>query len=89
MIKIGYSSSFNKSFKKLVKNSPEIEAKFWDKIDIFYENPFDIRLKTHKLTGKLKNLWSFSVDFDIRVIFNFESDNLISFLDIGTHKDVY
>lgn len=89
MIEIGYSSSFKKAFKKLLKAAPEIEEKFWEKIDIFYENPFDIQLKTHKLSGKLKNLWSFSIDFSIRVIFCFESKDLVTFIDIGTHEDVY
>ncbi|MEI6089142.1 MAG: type II toxin-antitoxin system mRNA interferase toxin, RelE/StbE family [bacterium] len=89
MIEIGYSSSFKKAFKKLLKTSPEIEEKFWDKIYIFYNNPFDIQLKTHKLSGKLKDLWSFSIDFSIRIIFYFESKNEVTFTDIGTHQDVY
>jgi len=49
MIEIGYSSSFQKSYKKIIKTSPQLEEKFWDKIDIFYINPFDNQLKTHKL----------------------------------------
>lgn len=89
MIEIGYSSSFKKAFKKLLKTAPELEEKFWDKIDVFYENLFDIQFKTHKLSGKLKNLWSFSIDFSIRVIFSFESKDVVTLIDIGTHEDVY
>lgn len=89
MIDVGYSSSFTKAYKKLLKSYLEIEDKFWDKVDIFYENPFDSQLKTHKLSGKLKDLWSFSVDFSIRIIFYFESKDLVTFVDIGNHEDVY
>ena len=89
MIEIGYSTSFRKALKKILKYSPEIEEKFWEKINIFYNNPFDNQLKTHKLSGKLKNLWSFYIDFSIRIIFTFESKEIIAFIDIGTHEDVY
>jgi mRNA-degrading endonuclease YafQ of YafQ-DinJ toxin-antitoxin module len=56
MIEIGYSYSFKKAFKKLVKIYPEIEEKFWEKVDIFYDIPFESQLKTHKFSGKLRHL---------------------------------
>jgi addiction module RelE/StbE family toxin len=89
MINIGYSSSFLKSYKKLIKSSPEIENKFLEKVDIFIHNPNDNRLKTHKLSGELKNLWSFSLDFDMRIIFYLESNEIVTFLNIGSHNIVY
>jgi mRNA-degrading endonuclease YafQ of YafQ-DinJ toxin-antitoxin module len=55
----------------------------------FVSNPHHSSLKTHQLTGDLKNLWSFSVDYDCRIIFYFESKTKIVFIDIGTHDDVY
>jgi len=88
MIKIAFSSSFKKAFKKKQKNNPPIEKVFWEKVDIFLSDPFDQRLRTHKLSGKLKNLWSFSVAYDFRVIFHFEGEQAI-FIDIGSHDEVY
>ena len=52
-------------------------------------NPFDPKLRTHKLSGKLKDLWSFSVEFDLRVVFQFVDDQQAYFIDMGTHKEVY
>jgi mRNA-degrading endonuclease YafQ of YafQ-DinJ toxin-antitoxin module len=48
-------------------------------------------LKAHKLSGKLKGLWSFSIEQDIRVIFYFtkEKPKKVVFVDIGTHNEVY
>lgn len=89
MIEISYSSSFNKAYKKLIKLKPEIEEKFWSRVDIFFQNPFDSQLKTHKLSGKLKDLWSFSIDFSVRIIFVFEGNQKVTFIDIGTHEEVY
>jgi len=54
---------------------------------MFRNNPFDTRLKTHKLHGKLKDLWSFSIDERYRVLFEFDGDDVI-FLDVGDH-DMY
>lgn len=53
-----YSSSFKKSAAKYASNRKKIEKA----IIKFINNPFNPSLKTHKLTGKLKSYWSFSVD---------------------------
>jgi addiction module RelE/StbE family toxin len=89
MIEISFSNSFKKSFRKTIKNDINLENKFWDKINIFINDPFERSLKTHKLSGKLKDLWSFTVEFDLRVIFYFEDKSKVVFTDIGTHEEVY
>ena len=47
--------------------------------------------KTHKLSGKLKGLWSFSIEYDLRVVFFFTNDKpkKAVFVDMGTHDEVY
>ncbi len=54
---------------------------------MFRKNKFDPRLETHKLHGKLKDLWSFSVGNKYRIVFEFDNSDVI-FLDIGDH-DLY
>ena len=63
-VEISFSSSFKRAFKKRVKGSTDLEAKFWQKVELFVNDPFEQSLKTHKLSGKLKDLWSFSVEYD-------------------------
>ncbi len=46
-------------------------------------------LKTHKLSGRLQELWSFSVEYDLRIVFYFAEENKVVLVDIGTHDEVY
>jgi mRNA-degrading endonuclease YafQ of YafQ-DinJ toxin-antitoxin module len=57
-MEISFSSSFKKAFRKRIK-STALEQDFWLRLDLFISDPFNTKLKTHKLSGKLKDLWSF------------------------------
>jgi len=83
MTKILYSSQFEKSFKKIPENIAQL---FNDKQSFFILNSFNPILKTHKLKGRLKEYYSFSVNLEYRVIFKMISNEKILFLDIGTHE---
>ena len=89
-MEVSFSDSFKKVFKKRVK-STEIETEFWIRLELFVNDPFDARLKTHKLSGKLKELWSFSIEYNLRVVFYFTKNKpkKAVFVDIGTHDEVY
>ncbi|MBW4535005.1 MAG: type II toxin-antitoxin system YafQ family toxin [Pleurocapsa minor HA4230-MV1] len=89
MIKISFSSSFLRVFKKRIKGNTKLESRFWTKVEVFTNNPFDPSLRTHKLSGKLKDLWSFSLEYDERVLFYFTDDGNAVFIDIGNHDEVY
>lgn len=89
MVEISFSSSFRRAFKKRIKGNLDLEAKFWQKVEQFTIDPFEQSLKTHKLSGKLKELWSFSVEYDERVLFYFTEDGNVVFVDIGSHDEVY
>lgn len=91
--------------RKLVKSSKKFEKafssfnqkqkkQFHTKLEIFLENEFDPRLRTHRLKGKRKNEFSFSVSDDIRAIYIKEIVNnqeiiIFTFIDIGSHNRVY
>ena len=89
-MEVAFSDSFKKTFKKRIKMT-ELEQEFWARLELFIDDPFAPQLKTHKLSGKLKDLWSFTIDYDLRVIFYFTDDKpkKAVFVDIGTHKEVY
>ncbi len=89
MIRVAYSSSFKRSYKRKVATGSNREAKFRSKLEVFMNDPFDQALRTHKLSGKLKDYWSFSIEYDLRVIFYFEDAETAVFVDLGTHKEVY
>lgn len=88
-MEVAFSSTFKKAFRKRIKKDVVLEKRFWRKLEVFIENPFERELRTHKLSGTLEGLWSFSVEFDCRVIFYFPEEDKAMFIDIGKHDEVY
>ncbi len=89
-MEISFTGSFKKSFKKRIAGTAS-ESVFWEAVEIFIANPFNPQLKTHKLSGKLKGLYSFSVEYDLRIVFYFTDDKpqRAAFVDIGNHDEEY
>ncbi len=78
---------YSKSFaKKLARFSQKDQEKILQKIRLFYQDPFSPSLRTHKLTGKLKNYWSFSIALNLRIMFQFAKQETVAFIDIGSHE---
>jgi len=86
---VAFSSSFQRAFRKRIERSPAMEERFWTRVEWFADDPFDPRLRTHKLSGELSDLWSFSITYDVRVIFYFTGEDNAVFVDIGSHDEVY
>lgn len=82
------SSRYVKNFKKLKKKKPQITSKIKEKIRIFRLNPTHPSLKLHKLSGKKIDLWSFSIEEDLRTTFTYVEDGIL-LINIGSHKEVY
>lgn len=89
MIKVIWNPSFKKAYKKKIHKLPHMKRKLFLALYKFQENPFEQSLNTHKLSGYLQNCWSFKVDYDYRVIFEFEGKDKAILVDIGTHDQVY
>lgn len=83
LTEIYYSPRFKKSLKKI----PLVVIENLNlKLSLFAINPFNPSLKTHKLTGKLGQYYSFSITNSYRIIFEFISKNKAFFINIGTHE---
>ena len=82
---VDYSTKFLKSSRRLQKR---VIAQAEEKEAIFRENPFDPRLRTHKLSGKEEGSWAFWITNSYRIKFIFLPNREVLFLDIGTH-DIY
>ncbi|WP_017717902.1 type II toxin-antitoxin system RelE/ParE family toxin [Kamptonema formosum] len=88
-MEVSFSFPFKRDFKKRIKGNADLEVRFWQKLEQFTADPFEPSLKTHKLSGKLKEFWSFSLDYEERVLFYFTEDEKAVFVDIGSHDEVY
>lgn len=82
-MKIIYSPNFLRNYRRL---SDTIRDKAEEKEVIFRKDPFDVRLKTHKLSGAFIGFWSFSVDYHYRIIFEFKNKHMVIFHKIGDHS---
>ncbi len=84
-MRIVYTTKFAREYKKLPKKV-RLAA---EKIEpLFRENPFHPALDTHKLHGRLKDFWSFSIGFRHRIVFEFGNTDTMYFHSVGNH-DVY
>ncbi|OHA89575.1 MAG: hypothetical protein A3C70_02350 [Candidatus Zambryskibacteria bacterium RIFCSPHIGHO2_02_FULL_43_14] len=75
--------------KKFRKQSIQIKTAFKNRVEIFLKNSDDPILKIHRLSGKLRDLWSFNVTGDVRVVFDRSRREIAIFVDIGTHSELY
>lgn len=90
MIDIVWNKSFLSILKKWEKKHPELIESLKRRLELFIEDPYNPKLKTHQLKGDLDGLYSFSVNYEYRLVFKFSSDKLKAILvDIGTHDEVY
>lgn len=81
-MKIYHSRKFAKRYKKLPN---EIKLLAEKREEVFRKDPFDPRLKTHKLKGELSDYYSFSISCHFRIVFHFEKKDII-FDTVGTHE---
>ncbi len=80
---IHYNSDFEKQFRKLPR---KIQQKALKAEKLFRSNSFHPSLRLHKLGGKLKGLWSISLDMKYRIVFKPLEDSIILFISIGVHS---
>jgi len=83
---VEYSNKYLKAASRL---SAKLIALADKKEALFRSDPFHPSLETHKLHGKEKDAWAFSVTQKYRIKFLFLTDTIVLFLDVGTHNDVY
>ncbi|MBU4536690.1 type II toxin-antitoxin system mRNA interferase toxin, RelE/StbE family [Patescibacteria group bacterium] len=82
-MQIIYSPSFLKKYKKLPIEIKRLAEK---KEKIFRNNPFDTSLKTHRLHGKFKGAYSFSINYEYRILFEVKENQIFIFLLVGKHN---
>ncbi len=82
---IVYHPKFKKEYRKLPARIKNLAEK---KEVIFRKNPFDRRLKTHKLHGELATFYAWAINAQYRIMFDFAPDGTARFYFVGTH-DVY
>ena len=80
------TKSFDKQYAKL---NIKVKVSFKKRIELFKDNPFDIRLRNHTLKGRYLGYRSIDVTGDVRALYTTQGDTIIIFGFIGTHSQLY
>ena len=64
-----------------------VKQAFLEKEGLFLTNHFHPLLETHKLHGKYKDHWAFTITGQYLILFKFIKERkIIGFINIGTHQ---
>ena len=85
-MKVNFSRRFEKQRAKLPKL---IKLKLSDRLRLFLNEPSHPFLRNHPLSGKYVGYRSINVTGDYRAIFYYESTDIVRFIAIGTHSELY
>ena len=80
------TKKFDKQFRKQPK---KIQKEFVKRIELFLIDMYSPTLGVHKLSGQMKDLWSFSLSGDVRVIFDRINGNVAVLVAVGSHGELY
>jgi mRNA-degrading endonuclease YafQ of YafQ-DinJ toxin-antitoxin module len=85
-----YTEKFEKRAIRFLKQHPDVKQKYLKTLQLLELNPHHPSLRLHRLSGKLKNFHSVSIDMFYRITLEFEiHENMIILVDVGAHDDVY
>ena len=82
---VEYSTRFIRTFRKV---NPALQEEIIERTELLKDSSNHKRLRVHKLSGKLKKVWSFSVNYRVRITFARIKKNVIVLETIGTHDEV-
>ena len=85
-MKIKFHKSFIKDYRRL---DNKIKKVLKDRLELFYQNPYHIKLNNHPLQGKWKNYKSINITGNFRAVYKTVNDKTAIFIACGTHSKLY
>lgn len=85
-MEILYTERFEEEYDRLPK---DIREKAQKQERLFQNNPHHPSLHTEKLSPKWKEVWSFRIDSNYRIVFRFLDKDKVLFLNAGPHDWIY
>ena len=89
-----WSAKFTRTVKRVVGRDRKLLSEIEQTLTQLAADPKHPSLRSHKLKGDLAGTWACSMDYSLRIIFDFTknpaTDELeIVLLAVGTHDEVY
>ena len=82
-MRVSLSPQFRRQFRKL---DTSLQGEVLEKIELFEHTQDHKHLKAHKLHGRLKNRYSFSVNYRFRIVCTYISYGEAVLLAVGDHE---
>jgi len=88
--KLIYTNSYIKRASKFIKKHPELLSQYGKTLKLLELDPNHPSLRLHPLKGKLKELYSISINISYRITLEFfVSEKEIILVNVGHHDVVY
>ena len=89
-----WGGTFKRAYKRTLRKHSEWVSAIDGTLTVLATDPFDPRLETHKLKGRLTGAWACSAGHDLRIVFDFvgspgQKEKDILLISVGTHDEVY
>ena len=89
-MKLIFTESYEKIEKRFLSKHRDLAEKYKKVLILLEHNPYHPSLRLHKLKGKMRNLYSVSINLQYRLVFYFIIDkDTIILVHIGLHEEVY
>lgn len=83
---IEFSKTFEKQLKKLKTSQKD---RFYERLMLFEQDPYDRTLRNHALKGKWIGYRSIDIAGDLRALYYVDGEKIVIFAFIGTHSQLY
>ena len=85
-----FTDQYEKCALRFLKRHPELERQYLKALQLLEANPFHPSLRLHRLSGRLMDLHSVSINLSYRITLEFliENQEIIP-VDVGDHYTVY
>lgn len=83
MLVVSYKPSFIRKFQRLEDG---LRREILEKIELLKDSGNHRILRVHKLHGPLAGLFSFSINYKIRIVFEYLSKKEVVILSVGDHE---
>jgi len=85
-MKVVFHKNFLKDYARLGAQTKE---SFEKRLELFYANPYDVKLSNHPLKGKWFGYRSINITGDLRAVYKEINDQEVIFIALGSHSHLY
>ena len=88
--KLIFTEQYEKRLRKFIKKHPELLSQYEKTIRLLEVNPHHPSLRLHKLSGKLSDMHSVSINISYRITIELIiTEKEVIPIEIGSHDEVY